>query len=819
MKNKTLIILLVIPFIISLLTFASVQILENVVPADIIDIAWNYGEQEGFKLSNQLYPLEAKPIINENLVNDNRAKELIWSIKKVNKTDPECLEVVKDNDNYFLKTIQEGQAKVVVSNKRGSIAKSFLATVYEDGAIIINNKTYPTSGTSVTGIRYFGEYDLSYNSLKLDTFTTTKPTFSLSVDALGAENNALTFKTSENIVMDNAYNVTILKEGRASILFSTFVDGKEVNGLYNFDVIDNGYNIYSYNDLMMATNFSSNGLIPVLQKNLLSLSQIYTYDEVTKKYYNAKLESAKNAELFGNFDFGKQTFSFEKELYSTESTYNTEFIKQYNKEKSEKFSTEIKVGIRLQQNLYGNGFTINAHGLAYPNHGTYPASHKGRLVPTVGKDYFFGPLAYVTIGAIDPLPVVKAFGQDNVGLYIDGDNIKVDDLKIRNTDEVSNMINLHYTGSVIDVNGKDVTISNSIISNGRTAIRAFSADGLNITNCILKNANEFLLKLGNNEINKPDHTKLVSQTNGSSYANYEFDTFMNTEEQPVNANKVLNDFVDMGTGGSDEVIKTTTYNLRAIQDALDNTKGIINDDGTVNYGSEVTISKTYFNNSGLFSIAFDSSFNGAYLYKGLPSTINNYADLFSSVTPNELGGTSLPVKLNIDKTTKFYDWKNINKIDASTLIEENISAMLSDISGKEVEIDIDDFFPMKSILINNARKLGYIYKDENIEYINSKIAFYGGGLNLSTINMSNEDKLTLQLDNPIEVDILNLLLTDKTGSIATSNVLFQAFRKAVTLATGFHPFTFYTNGVVGSNTPTDYGKIPQVEDLYNNLEA
>ena len=126
---------------------------------------------------------------------------------------------------------------------------------------------------------------------------------------------------------------------------------------------------------------------------------------------------------------------------------------------------------------------------------------------------------------------------------------------------------------------------------------------------------------------------------------------------------------------------------------------------------------------------------------------------------------------------------------------------------------------MKSILINNARKLGYIYKDENIEYINSKIAFYGGGLNLSTINMTNEDKLSLQLDNPIEVDILNLLLTDKTGSIATSNVLFQAFRKAVTLATGFHPFTFYTNGVVGSNTPTDYGKIPQVEDLYNNLEA
>ena len=53
-----------------------------------------------------------------------------------------------------------------------------------------------------------------------------------------------------------------------------------------------------------------------------------------------------------------------------------------------------------------------------------------------------------------------------------------------------------------------------------------------------------------------------------------------------NAAKVLNDFVDMGTGNSDEVIKTTTYNLRAIQDALDNTKGIINDDGTIETSGE-----------------------------------------------------------------------------------------------------------------------------------------------------------------------------------------------------------------------------------------
>ena len=50
MKKKTLLILLIIPFIISLLTFVSIQILDNSVASDILGISWKYDENEGFQI-------------------------------------------------------------------------------------------------------------------------------------------------------------------------------------------------------------------------------------------------------------------------------------------------------------------------------------------------------------------------------------------------------------------------------------------------------------------------------------------------------------------------------------------------------------------------------------------------------------------------------------------------------------------------------------------------------------------------------------------------------------------------------------------------
>ena len=43
----------------------------------------------------------------------------------------------------------------------------------------------------------------------------------------------------------------------------------------------------------------------------------------------------------------------------------------------------------------------------------------------------------------------------------------------------SNFYNLEYTGTVLEVNGDDVSINNSILENGRTVIRSYSSN-LNI---------------------------------------------------------------------------------------------------------------------------------------------------------------------------------------------------------------------------------------------------------------------------------------------------------------------------------------------------
>ena len=57
MKKKTLVILLIIPFVIALLTFVSVVALTNNVGVDP-RIIWNYRENEGFKTNGE-YKLEA----------------------------------------------------------------------------------------------------------------------------------------------------------------------------------------------------------------------------------------------------------------------------------------------------------------------------------------------------------------------------------------------------------------------------------------------------------------------------------------------------------------------------------------------------------------------------------------------------------------------------------------------------------------------------------------------------------------------------------------------------------------------------------------
>ena len=183
------------------------------------------------------------------------------------------------------------------------------------------------------------------------------------------------------------------------------------------------------------------------------------------------------------------------------------------------------------------------------------------------------------------------------------------------------MYNLYYTGTVIEVNGDNNTIKNSVMSHGKNVLRAFSTNNLLVKNCILHTGEEFLAKLGSNKINKVDTSKNISINYNDNNINDTFNHFYDTtSENASKEGKIVSDTILSDVLMND----TSSLNmdiLRTLGEGLDNVVGIINEDSSINYDGSITFKDTSFYNSGIFSIALESSFNGPYLYNGYPSLL------------------------------------------------------------------------------------------------------------------------------------------------------------------------------------------------------
>lgn len=831
MKSKTLVILLIVPFIIGLLTFVSIIALENFVYADIVDIKWKYKDEEAFKISNEGYLLEATPVVNNEDLVIGEGNELVWTISNnvIENDNSESkfvakIEEVKENDgessNFYLLALNEGECVISCRNEKGTVEKSFNAKIYDKGAITIN-PVRKGSGFNIDSKRYFGQYDLDYVVASKDA-SYQKENAGIALDITvykdendGMRDNVILKGRSENITYVDqkiTINDSINSINEEAFLSLAMEDDRTIEATYRFNIVKDGCNIYSYNDLLMVTNYSSDdGEIPVMQVNLQSLENTYEKNNDKTEYIDVKKESAENTEVFGNFNFETQEFNFKKEYVEIPSTYETAFIDKYNKEMNMNISKNIIAGIYLKNDFYGNGFTINLHELAFPTHGSIDKD-TGKLAPDKEKDYFFGPLTYIALGDMEEMPLVKAYGQDNAGLYIAKDGITINDINIRNSNDRNNVYDYLFSGSVIDIGAKNVTIKNSVIGNGRTAVRAFSANDLLIKNCILRNATEFILKLGSNEVNKYDKSKAASNT-------MLFDEFLNTLASDTQGNIDFESPADAQLAKylfnrSDPNDTEASRVVKEVQNMLDNTKGL--EDKKIN----VKVEDTYFYSSGIYSIGLDSRFNGYYLYNGRPSEIRRYIERFklNNVYPSELGGTSYPIYLTLSKDTRFYDWKDIDSIDASCLISENFSKL-----GVGIEQDssnIDKYFPMKPILREMANKGGYIYKyyDENDtkEYINRPIAWYGGGYNASQVIIEEENKGEYLDYAEVEVDIADAVIQRKYTS---GNELLDLLAKCVIMATGSNPFRFRSNTKILKDNegeqikPALFDESPKIEDL------
>ena len=800
MKKKNLIILLLIPFIIALLGVVTINSTFNLVENDIVSIKWDYKDIEAFKIRDNAYLLNATALNPKNSP-ISEGNTLVWTVENKGQNDNEVhAELINNNNSYYLKAISEGEVVITCSNQKGNIFKKMTGIIYEN-SVIIAQPSIASSQNNIDSNIYYGLYDLNQNSKE-------KAIVDLDIVVIPESmENQLEIKfTTSNIDLDlNEKKLYIKDIGDASFTLGFKEDIVSKKTSFSFKVVD-GVNCYTYDDLLNCTNRSKNGEVVVLRKSFESLDN----------YELIKDES--NVTLFGNYDDESKEFSFKDEIYKFTTTYNKNYIEQWNQtvEKNKKtnyLSDKINVGLHVQKNFYGNGYTINMHNLTFPSKTMSVTSSDGSVVeiPFLGdNDLFRGPLPFYALGDPNNMPLVEAYGQDNIGMYVDGANITINDVNLKNCDYGSLVSNLEYTGTVLEVYGDNNTVINSRLQNGKNIIRCFSSLNFTLENSMLSNSRNFLIEIGSNE-----YVKIKEDE-----ANYFIDEYGNPTTE------LIKDFFRKEGIGDNILNKYLTgdfYDVSKMKNAMLSMQKAFNDENDVNIiKGSVTIKDTLFYKSGISCIALESQFNGPFLYSSIPSSISKILSMLSTSDGTSLGdykfenlsGVSYPVSVEITGNTKFYDYKKTDELDITGLIKENISSFAASVdSSYSGTINIDKIFPIKSYLTTSAAKAGCLYTSATGSYINIPIAYYGGGLNLSSVKIDNLNGKS-NVGEKLSIDLLDtyLNLERKTDTIG---ILKNMMLKSVTVVTGYEPFKFVCmkgNGYL-------YNETPQVSELIENAKG
>lgn len=842
MSKRNLAILLMLPFVVSLLSVSVITTTFNLIDSEILSIGWDYNDTIGVKVDST-QELKAYGINNKNYPVTNA--KLLW---KVENSDPSikqpCAEIVNGN---YLKGLKEGKIKITCTNDKGTVYRAIDGIVYLNNAIFIN-PVIKSSQSNVNPNKYYGQYDLDDNGNKKEA------AFEYQISCLGGKDpknvKLVSVKSLINdelvdengvLVDNNEHKVTIKEtlfsgekatlkdlEIRATFAFNYSGTGDSYTSI--FKIVKDGVNVYNYDDLMYCTNKSENGEIVVLKKSLESFANTYTFDTEGR----VMNELPNNIAQFGRYKETKDndkkyvySFDFTNDIYQFETTYNHEFIKQWNEfansnKKYKETTDKINVGVHVQKDFYGNGYTINLHDLTYP----YSSSNvTGVIVPELNdKNLFRGPLPFYMLG--DPnsgTPLIAAYGQDNIGMYIEGNNISIDDLVIKNCDFGNNLQNLNYTGTVMEVNGDNINIKNSRLSNGKNVLRVMSSKNVNVINSMLSYSQNFLLTGGSNKyLPVDDTTSKYFYDNDGELSNIDLKDALYFNDKSVNYN-------DCGIGN--DLLNKFLFGIYTdyTEKALSTVQKHLNQETDI-YDGNINITDSLFYMSGIASIGLETMFNGPFLYNSSPGIIKQ---LFSSrggsaasdIIPlfaTNVGGTSLPIEINIYGKTKFYDYKKVDTIDLSGLILENISPIIQ-LLGKDKKITIDDIFPLIKILRRYVENAGGLHrvKDDNgnwTSYVNIAVASYGGGNNLSKINFANNSEYINKITDPIPLSFLDEYMKDeyrsKLTEIDISQISFSnTLLKCVPVVTGFNPFMF-TCTRVGYL----YNETPKVQTLINNYK-
>ena len=825
-SKKNLVVLLIMPFAISILSFTAINMTFNLIDNDILDIDWKYNDNESFALINDQYAHK----LSATAINDRNyptAQSLVWNVYNADENDlVEHAKIVTRGKDSFLHTLSVGNVVITVSNDKGNVQKKMNAIIYSGNVIVFNTKE-KSSQNNVDAEAYYGEYDLNNQGSKV--FSSFE--YVVTSECMNKDSKAVLVANSNNVEVDESKNlVKFRSHGDAYLTFGFDSPSYTETATYTFKIVENGVNVYSYDDLMKCTNKSrAGGEIVVMRRNLESYSNTYILDA------NGKSTGAKKnaqTELFGNYNNGK--YSFKNDIYKFETKYNQEYIKQWNefaKTNSgyKTVSNQVNVGIHVTKDFYGNGYTINLHNLTYPYQTMSVIDQDGntQVVPSLSDDNLFrGPLPYYTLGDPNNMPLVTAYGQDNIGMYVEGDNITINDLVIKNCDFGNNLANLDTVGTVMEVYGSNITVKNSRLSNGKTVFRSFGDKAKENHNIVLDNdmisySRNFLVATGNYNFNKVDGSRSYQFVHEDGHRQMRnIDEYLEVREgsEKSDGDNAISDYL-MGEDKYGYLLES----MRSIQAGLDLRKP------ADRYYGDMTIKDVLFYRSGISSIAFESLFNGPFLYNSIPSAIGETlsGDRFmidnSSVVPllpKEVGGISYPVEVQLNGNTKFYDYKTSSILDISGLVGENISTVISTIAPNyEGLITLDKLFPIKNVLLSEGKEIGAVYNKDEGTNLNIPIAFYGGGLNTSRITCDEsfiyKDHLINLDDDTSNIDTLDVdFLKNYADMPKGDNMLANAALKMVTIVTGFNPFKF----VLSKGDGYLYNEAPKVQELINNAK-
>jgi hypothetical protein len=477
-------------------------------------------------------------------------------------SDREDILTIRDNKAYGLKS---GASQVTARYKETNITDTLNVFVYTPQSKELYIIDPNTSYMGITSEKAYGQYDLGDGFVK-ENGTVALKAFdfgaSLTIDGQltprARAERADIIQGEGKLTYDEKKETYYIEILGADNLIIRFVSQEGEVLDYTIKVIPEGFNVYSYAELLYCTNHSANGEKVVLRGNLESYSNSYLGEDkkTAKKNTSPLLLTPAEKDSLKNlgseeYHYVKRTYD-EKDYYveylTRKSTYDTRYLTRLNK------STEINIGLSLKKDLYANGFTINFHALTYPTGD--PTLVSGVYLPSLGEsDVFRGPLDYCGVLADENNQAAASVGgEDNCAVEVEGNNVTMSGLIIKNCNTVTALAQLDYVGTVIGIKHQsNVKIEDTIIMNGRNLVRAFSNNGVTLSRCLLEYAKDFLLRAGCDE------------------------------------------FVELT---KDEFLSEADYNYPEGE----------------RIGNIVEVNNTYFYDSGFFSIGLESHFNGRYLY-------------------------------------------------------------------------------------------------------------------------------------------------------------------------------------------------------------